>query len=349
MNTFPETVNIDRNGVALKAGHEYIVSPNSPSFDRNSLVVKKITKALLLNKKQFKNICKLDWSSHVLLIDTMTHNKASKKRFEKLMKDYTGQIKIITKTKLTWSVSRDQAPELSLYVLPNVLNHNDVLDITVQSQLIEGYKTRNVIGFIPGNEVPDSFIFVTGHYDHLGMMGQQCIMPGANDNASGIAMILNFAEYYKKFPPRYSMVFIGFAAEEAGLVGSYFFVNDLEGYVEPSKIKFVVNMDLMGSGQEGIMAVNGAILPEAYALLEGINNEKKYLVQTKKRGKAANSDHYFFTESGIPAFFFYLMGPYSHYHDVDDTRDNLRLDEKAYNGSFWLIRDFMNALMQVEY
>ena len=75
------------------------------------------------------------------------------------------------------------------------------------------------------------------------------------------------------------MVFIGFAAEEAGLVGSYFFVNDLEGYVEPSKIKFVVNMDLMGSGQEGIMAVNGAILPEAYALLEGINNEKKYLVQ----------------------------------------------------------------------
>lgn len=101
----------------------------------------------------------------------------------------------------------------------------------------------------------------------------------------------------------------------------------------------------MGSGQEGIMAVNGSILPESYALLERINNDKGYLPQTKKRGKAANSDHYFFTESGIPAFFFYLMGPYNHYHDVDDTRENLRLEEKAYNGSFRLIRDFMNALM----
>ena len=345
VNTFPETVNINQNGIALKAGHHYIVSPNAPATLKRGLVVTKITKSLLLNKKKFKSVCKFDWSNHVLLIDTITHTKVSKKRFDKLMKDYTNDIQIVTNTKLTWSVSRDQSSIVKIHVLPNVLHDNDVLDIEVQSQLIEGYKTKNVIGFIPGSEVPDSFIFVTGHYDHLGMMGQQCIMPGANDNASGIAMILNFATYYQEFPPRYSMVFIGFAAEEAGLVGSYFFVNDLDNYVQPSHIKFVVNMDLMGSGQEGIMAVNGSILPESYALLERINNDKEYLPQTKKRGKAANSDHYFFTESGIPAFFFYLMGPYNHYHDVDDTRENLRLEEKAYNGSFRLIRDFMNALM----
>ncbi|MCF8202870.1 MAG: Zn-dependent exopeptidase M28, partial [Crocinitomicaceae bacterium] len=53
------------------------------------------------------------------------------------------------------------------------------------------------------------------------------------------------------------------------------------------------------------------------------NTEGTYLPQIKSRGPAANSDHYFFTESGVPAFFVYTMGPNKHYHDIDDTAEEL--------------------------
>ena len=348
VNTFPSTVNVTSPNKTITPGADYIVAPNCPSITTSTLTVRLITKSLLLDKKRFKQLLKLDWSKNVILLDTLVHDKKSQKRFNKLLKRYHNTVFLEVKKKLTWSVSRNQSDKVNIYFLPGVLEDNQQISISIEAKFIEGYKSRNVVGVIPGTDQPDSFIFITGHYDHLGMMGQNCIMPGANDNASGIAMILDFANYYRKNPPRYSVVFIAFAAEEAGLVGSYFFVSELSKYapkIDATKIRFVVNMDLMGSGQEGIMAVNGAILPQEYALLSAINSENSYLPQTKKRGKAANSDHYFFTESGIPAFFFYLMGPYNHYHDVDDTAENMRLETESYNGAFYLIRDFMNALM----
>jgi aminopeptidase YwaD len=345
VNTFPGTVAIERNGEELLPGFDYIIAPNAPTTKSGKLTVHLVSKSLLMNKKRYKKLLKLNWENNVLLIDTITHSKKSKKRFDKLIKKYKNPITLHTQKKLTWSVSRNQNSQVSVHFLPGVLKQDDEITINIEAKFIEGYESRNVLGIIRGSEEPDSFIFITGHYDHLGMMGLNCIMPGANDNASGIAMILDFAKYFKNNPPRYSVVFVAFAAEEAGLVGSYHLVNELSSYVDPSKIRFVVNMDLMGSGQEGIMAVNGAILPQDFQTLSDINTAKNYLPQVKKRGKAANSDHYFFTESGIPAFFFYLMGPYSHYHDLEDTSVNLRLEEKAYNGSFQLIRDFMKSLM----
>ncbi len=348
VNTFPTKVSVESDSKKITPGKDFIVAPNCPTVDKSDLTVRLVDKSLLCDKKRFKELLKLDWTKNVLLLDTLVHDKLSQKRLDKLLKKYNSNVLFEVKKKLTWSLSRDQSSDVRVYFLPGVLNDKQHISISIEAQFVEGYKSRNVVGMIPGTEQPDSFIFITGHYDHLGMMGQNCIMPGANDNASGIAMILDFAAYYKLHPPRYSVVFIAFAAEEAGLVGSYFFVSELSKYapkLDPRKIRFVVNMDLMGSGQEGIMAVNGAILPEEYALLSEINTDKGYLPQTKKRGKAANSDHYFFTEAGIPAFFFYLMGPYNHYHDVDDTAENMRLEAESYNGAFHLIRDFMNALM----
>ena len=73
-----------------------------------------------------------------------------------------------------------------------------------------------------------------------------------------------------------------------------------------SDIKFLVNLDLMGNGAEGVMVVNGTINPSEFQLLKSINEKEKYLPEVKIRGKAANSDHYWFAQSGVPAFFFYL-------------------------------------------
>ncbi len=348
VNTFPETVSI--SGTNLVPGIDFIVAPNCPTFYAEHREVILITEAKLTDKKTFKSLRKLDWSGKIPLIDTLPKSEDLAKKVKSILDNYQKRNpktyhSMEVHKKLTWSVGRNQAEVGKIYVRPGALSDHDFIDIEVEARFIKNYSARNVVGHVRGTEQPDSFLFITGHYDHLGRMGDKAIMPGANDNASGIAMILDLANYYKNNPPRYTVVFVAFAAEEAGLVGSYNFVLDLKQFVTPKRIRFVINMDLMGSGQEGIMAVNGAVFEFEYNLLTEINTKNEHLPITKKRGKAANSDHYFFSEAGIPAFFFYLMGPYAHYHDVEDTAENLRLEEKFYNGAFLLIRDFANALM----
>lgn len=76
--------------------------------------------------------------------------------------------------------------------------------------------------------------------------------------------------------------------------------------------------------------------------MDSLNTEYNYLSQLKKRGKAANSDHYWFTEAGVPAFFIYLMGGIDAYHDVFDKSATLPLTK--FEDSFRLIRDFVDEL-----
>jgi Zn-dependent M28 family amino/carboxypeptidase len=193
---------------------------------------------------------------------------------------------------------------------------------------------------VKGRIKPDSFIIVCAHYDHLGQMGKKAIFQGANDNAAGVAMLLDLAKYYQNHPAPYTLVFIAFAGEEAGLIGSYYFVN--HPLCDLSKTRFVLNLDLVGTGETGITVVNATEYKQEFALLESINSQNHYLNEIKKRGKAANSDHYFFTEAGVPSFFWYQGGPRTAYHDVEDVPETLTLF--AYDATFLLARDFFSAL-----
>jgi aminopeptidase YwaD len=199
------------------------------------------------------------------------------------------------------------------------------LDIDIKSVFFDSLRTQNIIGFVPGTEIPDSFMVFSAHYDHLGGIGDSCYFPGANDNASGIAMLLNLANYYQKNPAKYTMVFIAFGAEEVGLLGSKYFVENPLFPLE--KIKILVNMDMMGTGEEGIQVVNATLFETEYNLLKKINEDHKYLANIKSRGKSANSDHHWFTEKGVPAFFIYTLGGVAHYHDIYDRAETLPLTE----------------------
>ena len=83
----------------------------------------------------------------------------------------------------------------------------------------------------------------------------------------------------------------------------------------------------MGSGEEGVTAVNATLFEEQFNLLTTINEEQQLLSQVKSRGPAANSDHYWFTNAGVPAFFIYTMGPNKNYHDVFDKYEALSFEE----------------------
>jgi aminopeptidase YwaD len=180
----------------------------------------------------------------------------------------------------------------------------------------------------------------SAHYDHLGGLGKESYFAGANDNASGITLLLELLEHYKANPVPYSIVFMFFGAEEAGLIGSKFYVEN--PLFALSKIKFLTNLDLVGTGIEGITVVNATIFPKEFALIESLNKAGNYFPQVKKRGKAANSDHYFFTEKGVKSFFIYAMGGIQAYHDVDDRAETLPLSH--YEAFFKLLTGFVGQM-----
>lgn len=250
---------------------------------------------------------------------------------------------LVNPSKLTWSVADEAIEGKAIFemrkdVFPLIETIKKV-KISSQPFLKKGYESRNVAGYVEG-EIKDTFLLVTAHYDHLGKMGS-ALFPGASDNASGTSMMLNLAKFYagniKR--PKYSIVFIAFAGEEAGLKGSKYFVENPPFTL--NQIRFVFNIDLMGGGSIGSTIVNGSVYENEFKRIEKINADNNLLGVVKKRGKAANSDHYWFSENGVPAFFMYAEGGVTAYHDVDDTRENLPLTE--YDDLFRLIRLFLDG------
>ncbi|GAB3304135.1 hypothetical protein GCM10027348_32700 [Hymenobacter tenuis] len=251
--------------------------------------------------------------------------------------------------KLTASLSSSQSRQIRLEALPHpwltgVNNAGSppaaTAKLRVDAELKAAYSTQNLVGYLPGRIQPDSFLVVSAHYDHLGRQGRRALFPGANDNASGIAMLLELAAHYARPEnrPAYSVAFIAFGAEEAGLLGSKYFVE--HPLVPLSQIRFLLNLDLLGTGQDGITVVNGRVFEPQFQQLSQLNAAGNYVPSVAARGRAANSDHYYFSERGVPAFFVYTRGGISAYHDVHDKAETLPLT--AFSNVFQLLRDFLN-------
>jgi aminopeptidase YwaD len=253
--------------------------------------------------------------------------------------------------KLTASLAAEQAPQLRVELLTSVWQHYGgparvaqpyvpMVRLDLDAQLQRSYPTQNLAAVVRGTAQPDSFLVVSAHYDHLGMMGKDVYFPGANDNASGVALLLELAAHYARPEnrPACSVVFLLFGAEEAGLVGSSYFV--AHPLVPLQRMKFLVNLDLLGTGEQGATVVNGRVFERPYKRLVALNEAHHYLPQLAPRGRAANSDHYPFSEAGVPAFFIYTRGGSTAYHDVNDQPAALSL--AGFAGAFGLVRDFLN-------
>lgn len=352
VNTFPNKMLVKLDGKKLDAGIDFLVAPECPSVKGKYRLVYATKETFATEEAYLEFVTDMWWKAPAnvfVVIDTLPDmGKEEKARLAALMevvknKNTSGIINL-SNSKLTWSVGsvQDAIPQLTIKAdkFPRTAQE---IEIKIDAVFIERYKTQNVIGFIKGTKQPDSIIALTAHYDHLGRMGKKTYFPGANDNASGTAMLLDMAKHYSKNPPEYSILFIAFAAEEAGLVGSNYYVN-ADPIYPLEKMKFLINMDLMATGEKGIMAVNGLVFEEEYKTLVKINDDKKYLSTVQARGKAANSDHYWFAEKGVHCFFFYLMGDFPSYHDPGDKAEIIPLTK--YEETFRLINDFINHLQQ---
>jgi len=325
----------------LKSGFDYLVAPSSPTLSGDYKVFH-ISQKMLYSNRIAKKVCKAIKRGYVPVIsDFDKKDQALKKTISEIQKLSDKGPIIFLKDKLSWSVSTTQSKGVEIWMLDSVFNQfSKDIHINITSIFVSSYESNNVVGYVEGIEYPDSFIILCGHYDHLGKMGD-AIFYGANDNASGIAMLLDLASYFSEHPQKYSVAFIAFGGEELGLLGSLNYIRN--PLIPLNRTKFVFNMDLMGDGSKGATIVNGKIYKSYFKQLTKINSEGSYLPAIHSRGKAANSDHYFFSEAGVPSFFIYLMGDYDFYHIPQDNSFNLKLGE-FYNQSFLLIRKFITEL-----
>lgn len=338
--SFPNRVQVTIDDKELTAGEDFIVSPGCPVISGGySIVV--VDSETIDNPTSFKAFEKTSFYKTFLVVDglkgkKMIHAEAA----EKVLKNgYRAKGLIYTnQEKLTWSVAMEWDRYPIIYILKGALYQQQPLhiDLMIESQAND-YAANNVVGYVKGTQYPDSFLVLTAHYDHLGMLGRFAQFPGANDNASGVAMMLDLMKKIQKKPLPYSVAFIAFAGEEAGLIGSVYYT---ETPLFPlNKISMLINLDLMGTGDKGMTVVNATVFPEEFQQLQLLNLNKDYLPAVNARGKAANSDHYYFTEKGVKSFFFYLMGEYKYYHDINDAPEALTLSK--YKEAFSLIYDFM--------
>ncbi len=303
VNTFPGKMEVNINGVNLVPGRDFIVAPDT---------------------RGVKGEGKLEPYDSIRFVDR------------------ANRIIVEMDDKLTWSAEQ-KVRDFTLIQLDRKLQKTtpQTIKANIENEFISDFKTGNVCGIVKGTSKPDSIIVYTAHYDHLGGMGSNTYFPGANDNASGVSQVLSLAKYYAAHPQPYSMAFIFFAGEEAGLLGSKYFT---ENPLIPLKnVRFLVNLDLEGTGIEGITVVNATVYPNEFSLLKQINEKYHYLVKINSRGKAANSDHYFFTEKGVPAIFIYTLGGIKAYHDIYDINATLPLNEIV--NEFNLLLKFNDGLM----
>ncbi|AZQ63458.1 M20/M25/M40 family metallo-hydrolase [Flammeovirga pectinis] len=340
VNTFPNNITLKINANSLKVGVDYLPSTDSGTGNAEGEAYY-ISSDVFIKDAALVEFLKVDLSNKIVIYDQEEEKNRITWNRALTTKILQARASIVLFDKLTFSVARWQVPQPRFYVLREKLPADiEKISFSIQPKFFKEYTSQNVISYIKGKTHPDKYLVFTAHYDHLGSIGKQIYFPGANDNASGIALLLEIAKYYKSNTPDYSIVFIAFGAEEAGLIGSRYYVE--HPFFPLDKIDFLINLDLFGSGEEGMMAVNGAVFTEQYQLLTSINTKNEFLPEIKKRGKAANSDHYYFSENGVPCFFFYLMGAsWPHYHDI---KDNQPLPLSGFKGAYKLITTFGNEL-----
>ncbi|HEV7232436.1 MAG TPA: M28 family peptidase [Bacteroidia bacterium] len=322
VNTFPGEMVLRIDGKTLVPGKDYIVFSGAQKLSGDY----KISFCTEENKQNFKPGGKKQKAHRAIALydSSLTKSKA----LRSIAGNSLGNNCIlIISHKLTWDVPIDTS-FLKIHFAEGVLSAKSrTLSIRLENKYIADYRSNNLIAFVPGTAIPDSFIVFTAHYDHLGQMGSQTYFPGANDNASGCAMLLSLAEYYTKHPPRCSVAFMAFSGEEAGLLGSRFYTD--HPFFPLEQIRFLTNLDILGTGDEGITVVNGTLFPDTFKALQGLNDKNHFLAEVKIRGKAANSDHYFFSEKGVPSFFIYTRGGIKAYHDIYDKAQTLPLTKFA--------------------
>jgi len=204
--------------------------------------------------------------------------------------------------------------------------------------------THNIIAVLPGEDkqLRNEYIVIGSHYDHLGLGGKDSgsrrpdtlgVHPGADDNASGDAVVLELAKYFKKARSPRSIIFAFFGAEEQGLIGSKQFLEwmkqeDNQRKNLPYNLKGIVamvNLDMVGRMRDHAMSVSGTgTSSEFKTMAEQVAEQTNLNISCTPDGYGP-SDHASFVAADIPVLFL-TTGGHMEYHTPDDVPSTLNYD-----------------------
>jgi hypothetical protein len=190
------------------------------------------------------------------------------------------------------------------------------------------HTVRNVLGLLPGES--DQILVVGAHYDHLGWGGRSSLSPdvgetihnGADDNASGVAGLLYLADQLSAGRPFHSILFVSFAAEELGLLGSRYFVENSPYPIED--IEAMANLDMIGRSS-GELLIGGAGTAEEFnRILEEVSENSPLTIRLAQT-PGGSSDHLVFAFKKMPVLFFF-SGLHEDYHRPSDDWQKINVD-----------------------
>lgn len=223
----------------------------------------------------------------------------------------------------------DKTPSPKSFAFPASL----LIDLHADLQRAER-TVHNVAGFVPG--ATDEYVVVGAHYDHLGLGEQYSLAPdlagtphpGADDNASGTAGVLSLARWFAgQPPPRRGILFVAFAGEELGLLGSSFYVNHPS--LPIGKAAAMINMDMIGRIREEKVYVGGAGTGSNFrGILDEVKQHYSFQLDISAQGGYGSSDHTSFTTKQVPVLFFF-SGLHGDYHKPSDTWEKIDASQAA--------------------
>ena len=217
-------------------------------------------------------------------------------------------------------------------------------DFTYGKTKVQERTTHNIIAVLPGKDklLKHEYIVVGSHYDHLGLGGQDSgsrrpdtlgVHPGADDNASGDAVVLELAKLFKKERVKRSIIFAFFGAEEQGLIGSKNFLewmkkDDAKRINLPADRKGIVamvNLDMVGRMRDNAMSVSGTGSSSDFKAMAEAAAEQVHLNISCTPDGYGPSDHASFVAQEIPVLFL-TTGGHMEYHTPDDVPSTLNYD-----------------------
>ena len=205
---------------------------------------------------------------------------------------------------------------------PLSMNLATKAQVEVNAIYEKNVRTMNVMAMIEGSDpkLKNEFVFIGAHLDHVGSQAG-LLFPGANDNASGSAGVLEIADAFVKggIQPKRSVVFVLFASEEQGLNGSKHFVERWKnGY---DKIIAMINLDCIGYG-DSIQVGNGKSAPKLWEIANQID-ETSFNSMVDRTWSGGGADATPFFEKDIPCLYFVTTNSYDHLHLPSDKVETL--------------------------
>lgn len=221
----------------------------------------------------------------------------------------------------------------------NAQNQNDVhIELALAVNKTEG-TGHNVTGYIDNQA--EYTVVIGAHYDHLGYgldggsrhTGEQEIHNGADDNASGSAVLLHLAtEIKKRKLNKYNYLFIHFSGEEMGLLGSKAIVRDLQ--LDSTRIAYMINMDMVGRLNDSARTLTVGGIGTSPAWHQFVSDHSNFHIKTDSSG-VGPSDHSSFYHAGVPVLFLFT-GTHKDYHKPSDDAHLLNYAGMAQIGNFVL-------------